>query len=207
MVVMLGMLSAASPGDTDPVPECCDPDDYQPVFSGRFARRQTKRYQRRGLTPAAQGIADFVASRGIEHATVLEIGGGVGQLQVELRSRRSGCRARIDARDHGHRSGSDDAPPRCQHGRDAVVGGRFTVGGAADGAPAKADGAPANRPLFTPDVLAHGDAPTWTTTCRADPVVDRIRLMGDPPALTVFLGAPVPSRQCRTVSGSLPRPV
>ena len=66
------------------MPQCCDPDDYQSVFSGRFARRQTKRYQRRGLTPAAQGIVDFVASRGIARATVLEIGGGVGQLQVEL---------------------------------------------------------------------------------------------------------------------------
>jgi hypothetical protein len=55
------------------VPECCDPDDYQSVFSGRFARRQSKRYQRRGLTPAAQGIVDFVASRGIERATDLEI--------------------------------------------------------------------------------------------------------------------------------------
>jgi len=66
------------------VPECCDPDDYQSVFSSRFARRQTKRYRRRGLTPAAERIADFVASRGIEGATVLEIGGGVGQLQVEL---------------------------------------------------------------------------------------------------------------------------
>src|SRR5262249_18166279 len=40
--------------------------------------------QRRGRTRGAQGIADFVASRGIERATVLEIGGGVGQLQVEL---------------------------------------------------------------------------------------------------------------------------
>jgi 2-polyprenyl-3-methyl-5-hydroxy-6-metoxy-1,4-benzoquinol methylase len=79
-----GPLGARAEGDTDPVPECCDPDDYQSVFSGRFARRQTRRYQRRGLTPAAQGILGFVASRGIERATVLEIGGGAGQLQVEL---------------------------------------------------------------------------------------------------------------------------
>jgi 2-polyprenyl-3-methyl-5-hydroxy-6-metoxy-1,4-benzoquinol methylase len=64
--------------------ECCDRDDYQSVFSGRFARRQSKRYERRGLTPAAQNIVDFAASQGIEGATVLEIGGGVGQLQVEL---------------------------------------------------------------------------------------------------------------------------
>ncbi|MGH8962815.1 MAG: class I SAM-dependent methyltransferase [Jatrophihabitantaceae bacterium] len=63
---------------------CCDAEDYQSVFSGRFARRQSKRYRRRGLTPAARGIVDFATSRGIAGATVLEIGGGVGQLQVEL---------------------------------------------------------------------------------------------------------------------------
>jgi magnesium-protoporphyrin O-methyltransferase len=63
---------------------CCDPDDYQSVFSSRFARRQSKRYERRGLTPAAQGIVDFATSQGIAGATVLEIGGGVGQLYIEL---------------------------------------------------------------------------------------------------------------------------
>jgi magnesium-protoporphyrin O-methyltransferase len=70
--------------DTAAVPGCCDHDDYQSVFSSRFARRQSRRYHRRGLTPAAQGIVDFAAAQGIAGATVLEIGGGVGQLQVEL---------------------------------------------------------------------------------------------------------------------------
>jgi len=63
---------------------CCDHDDYQSVFSGRFARRQSKRYRRRGLTPAARDIVDFATSQGIAGATVLEIGGGVGHLHVEL---------------------------------------------------------------------------------------------------------------------------
>jgi magnesium-protoporphyrin O-methyltransferase len=63
---------------------CCDNDDYQTVFSDRFARRQSRRYRRRGLTPAAQGIVDFATSRGIDGATVLEIGGGVGHVHVEL---------------------------------------------------------------------------------------------------------------------------
>ena len=36
------------------------------------------------MTPAAQGIVDFATSRGVTGATVLEIGGGVGHLQVEL---------------------------------------------------------------------------------------------------------------------------
>jgi magnesium-protoporphyrin O-methyltransferase len=63
---------------------CCGRDDYQSVFSSRFARRQSKRYHRRGLTPAAQGIVDFADSRGVTGASVLEIGGGVGQIQIEL---------------------------------------------------------------------------------------------------------------------------
>jgi magnesium-protoporphyrin O-methyltransferase len=63
---------------------CCDHEDYQSVFSSRFARRQSRRYHRRGLTPAAQGIVDFATAQGITGATVLEIGGGVGQIQVEL---------------------------------------------------------------------------------------------------------------------------
>jgi magnesium-protoporphyrin O-methyltransferase len=63
---------------------CCDHDDYQEVFSGRFARRTSRRYRRRGLTPAAQGIVDFAVAQGIDGATVLEIGGGVGHLHVEL---------------------------------------------------------------------------------------------------------------------------
>jgi magnesium-protoporphyrin O-methyltransferase len=63
---------------------CCDPEDYQSVFSDRFARRVSKRYQRRGLSPAAQSIIEFATSQGIAGATVLEIGGGVGQVQLEL---------------------------------------------------------------------------------------------------------------------------
>lgn len=82
--VCCGRAPGPCPGDTAAMRGCCDHDDYQSVFSGRFARRQSRRYQRRGLTPAAQGIVNFATSQGITGATVLEIGGGVGQLQVEL---------------------------------------------------------------------------------------------------------------------------
>jgi 16S rRNA G966 N2-methylase RsmD len=66
--------------------DCCDADDYESVFSGRFARRRSRRYRKHGLTPAASRVVDFAAS-GIEGGTVLEIGGGVGELQIELLSR------------------------------------------------------------------------------------------------------------------------
>ncbi|HEY3529206.1 MAG TPA: methyltransferase domain-containing protein [Nocardioides sp.] len=66
--------------------DCCDPEDYRSVFSGRFARRRSRRYRKRGLTPVATRLLDF-AAEGIEGASVLEIGGGVGELQVELLKR------------------------------------------------------------------------------------------------------------------------
>ena len=64
--------------------DCCDPDDYRSVFSERFARRTAKQYRKRGLTPAAEWIVQFVTDNDLDGASVLEIGGGVGHIQVEL---------------------------------------------------------------------------------------------------------------------------
>ena len=63
---------------------CCDSDDYESVFSGRFARRVAKRYRKHGLNPTANRIVEFVTEHGVQGASVLEIGGGVGEIQLEL---------------------------------------------------------------------------------------------------------------------------
>jgi magnesium-protoporphyrin O-methyltransferase len=63
---------------------CCDNEDYQSVFTERSARRVAKRYGKGGLNPTAQRIVEFAAGHGIQDATVLEIGGGIGEIQVEL---------------------------------------------------------------------------------------------------------------------------
>jgi 16S rRNA G966 N2-methylase RsmD len=64
--------------------DCCEPDGYDEKFDDRFARRVAKRYRRRGLSRSARAIVSFLTERGIDGATVLEIGGGVGEIQVEL---------------------------------------------------------------------------------------------------------------------------
>jgi hypothetical protein len=43
-----------------------------------------KRYRKKGLDGTAQRMVEFLEGRGIEGATVLEIGGGVGEIQIEL---------------------------------------------------------------------------------------------------------------------------
>jgi cyclopropane fatty-acyl-phospholipid synthase-like methyltransferase len=72
--------------------DCCEPRGYEQTFSHRFARRMARRYRRRGLSRSARAIVAFLADRGIEGASVLEIGGGVGELHVEL-LRRGAARA------------------------------------------------------------------------------------------------------------------
>ncbi|GAA2168792.1 class I SAM-dependent methyltransferase [Pedococcus bigeumensis] len=69
------------------MPGCCDPLGFDDVFSPQFARKQAQRYRRRGLSSSARDIVEFLAARGLAGATVLEIGGGVGEIQLELLKR------------------------------------------------------------------------------------------------------------------------
>lgn len=69
------------------MPECCDPTGYDDTFGSRFAERIVRRYRRRGLNRTQRRVVEFLAAHGIQGATVLEIGGGIGEMQVELLQR------------------------------------------------------------------------------------------------------------------------
>jgi magnesium-protoporphyrin O-methyltransferase len=57
--------------------------EYGRVFSHRFARYDARRYRRRGRLPkTARGLAALVG--GADGETVLDVGGGVGTLALEL---------------------------------------------------------------------------------------------------------------------------
>jgi 16S rRNA G966 N2-methylase RsmD len=57
------------------------------MFNPRFARRRATRYRKRGLDRTARRMVDLLGQRGVQDATVLEIGGGVGEIQIELLKR------------------------------------------------------------------------------------------------------------------------
>ena len=69
------------------MPGCCDPRGCEKFFGTRFARRTARRYGKHGLDKPARQIVEFLHTRGLDGATVLEIGGGVGELQLELLKR------------------------------------------------------------------------------------------------------------------------
>ena len=63
---------------------CCDPGDYAAVFTSESARRSAARYRKSGLDKTARRIVEWVAEQRISGASVLEIGGGIGDIQLEL---------------------------------------------------------------------------------------------------------------------------
>ncbi len=66
---------------------CCNPRGCDQFFSPRFARRVAKRYRKRGADKTARQMIGFLEQRGIEGATVLEVGGGIGEIEIELLKR------------------------------------------------------------------------------------------------------------------------
>jgi 2-polyprenyl-3-methyl-5-hydroxy-6-metoxy-1,4-benzoquinol methylase len=66
---------------------CCNARGCDTVFGTWFVDRVARRYRKRGLDETARRMVAFLNARGVEGATVLEIGGGVGEIGLELLER------------------------------------------------------------------------------------------------------------------------
>lgn len=63
---------------------CCDPRGYRRMFGSRAARKDANAYRKGGLDATARQLVDHLRSRGVDGTSVLEVGGGVGGIQLEL---------------------------------------------------------------------------------------------------------------------------
>src|SRR5712664_2426910 len=64
--------------------DCCSPKGYRSIFSEKRAHAEARRYRRRGLDRTSQRIAELLKQQGIAGRTLLEVGGGIGAIQLEL---------------------------------------------------------------------------------------------------------------------------
>jgi 2-polyprenyl-3-methyl-5-hydroxy-6-metoxy-1,4-benzoquinol methylase len=64
--------------------DCCSGLGCADFFDEKLARKDARRYRRKGLDGTAREIVAVLNERGVEGASVLEIGGGTGTLQLEL---------------------------------------------------------------------------------------------------------------------------
>lgn len=63
---------------------CCDPVPYRRLFNSKEAQRRLQRYRKKGLDSLARSLVSYLSRRDIDGAEVLEVGGGLGDLQLEL---------------------------------------------------------------------------------------------------------------------------
>jgi hypothetical protein len=61
---------------------CCDPNDYRRFFSGKMAMRDARKFRRRGLRGSSRDLVELAGD--VEGASVLDVGGGVGAIELEL---------------------------------------------------------------------------------------------------------------------------
>jgi hypothetical protein len=64
--------------------DCCTPKGYRQLFSEKGARAQARRYRRRGLDPTSRRLVELLQRRSLSDRTLLEVGGGIGAIQIEL---------------------------------------------------------------------------------------------------------------------------
>jgi hypothetical protein len=66
------------------MPACCGSDAYAKLFDEKNARSDAQNYLKKGLDPTGQRMVDEILRRGVAGASVLEVGGGIGALEIEL---------------------------------------------------------------------------------------------------------------------------
>ncbi len=64
--------------------DCCTPKGYRQIFSEKSARAEARRYRRKGLDGTSRQITDLLKKRGVEGRTLLEVGGGIGAIEIDL---------------------------------------------------------------------------------------------------------------------------
>ena len=63
---------------------CCTPTGYRTIFGAKTAEREARRYAKKGLAASARWVFDRLRGPTLPGRSVLEIGGGIGDLQIEL---------------------------------------------------------------------------------------------------------------------------
>jgi 2-polyprenyl-3-methyl-5-hydroxy-6-metoxy-1,4-benzoquinol methylase len=66
------------------VSSCCQPGEYDKIFDEKKARAKASEYARKGMTGHAPRIVQFVQEKNPPGYTLLEVGGGIGVIQLEL---------------------------------------------------------------------------------------------------------------------------
>jgi magnesium-protoporphyrin O-methyltransferase len=63
---------------------CCTSSGYRTIFGAKTVERDARRYRRKGVDGSAGWLLRALIDDGVDDRSVLEVGGGIGCLQIEL---------------------------------------------------------------------------------------------------------------------------
>lgn len=64
--------------------DCCNPSGYEQLFSSKEAQKSLQIYEKKGLNKSATRMVDYLKSRGLDGHNVIEVGGGIGAVHIEM---------------------------------------------------------------------------------------------------------------------------
>lgn len=105
-------------------PECCRVD-YDAMFDTEEARRDLLHYRANGADPSTRRLVDALLAEGVEGATLLDIGGGVGAIQLEMLAAGAATATDVDASSAYLSVAESEAAERGFRGRTRYLHGDF----------------------------------------------------------------------------------
>ena len=105
---------------------CCHQcDGIEQLFGERTARRDLRRFRRKGPIPSTRLLIEQLRDAGVRGASLLDVGGGVGAVQHELLDAGARSAVHVDASSHYLRASREEAARRGRADLVSYVHGDF----------------------------------------------------------------------------------
>ena len=104
---------------------CRQCEGIERFFDGSEAKRELRRYRRKGPTVTTRLLVNAIREQGVEGATVLDIGGGVGAIQHELLKAGAATTVSVDASPAYARAAAEEGTRLGHSDRMRAVNGDF----------------------------------------------------------------------------------
>ena len=99
--------------------------DFGDFYNARKAASELRRYRNKGPIPSTRMLIDALKTEGVEGATVIDIGGGIGAVQHELLAAGAAHVTSVDASDAYIQTAREESERRGLNGRVTYHHGDF----------------------------------------------------------------------------------
>ena len=106
---------------------CCSCEGYQSQFGAKHAARDLRRYHQKGPDKTTRLLLDQLKTAGVNGASLLDIGGGIGVVHHELLDAGADCVVHVDATAANISVASDEAARRGHTERVRFLEGDFVA--------------------------------------------------------------------------------